>query len=108
MDVQRPETTLLSLTTVFALTTVIAFASFQFYKILRPPFSSKAPSLVNEGVPYLGPIRWWTKRWEFYRDHMKRQGYFSFLVGGNQVVCVSGDQARKAFLEHKDLSFGYG
>lgn len=64
-----------------------------------------APPLVKGEWPLIGPTSFWTRRWEFFKDAVKASvdGSFSFHVGNRVVVGVSGDEARRAFMDSKQL-----
>jgi hypothetical protein len=89
-----------------AVVTVISLS--YIYKIWMPPFPGRAPTLVQEGINVLGPTRWWTNRWEFFNDQIRKHQNFSFYVGKNLMIGISGDAARKTFFENKDLSLAHG
>src|ERR1700760_4836637 len=89
---------------IITLFVVSVTALYHIYKRWRSPFPGQAPTLVREGIEIIGPVRWWTKRWEFFNDQIQKHKYFSFYVGNNLMIGLSGDAARKAFLENKDLS----
>ncbi|KAI5199546.1 cytochrome P450 6A1 [Aureobasidium subglaciale] len=63
------------------------------------------PPRVKGDWPLIGPLTFWTKRWEFFQEAAKASlnGNFSFTVGKHVVVGVTGDEDRKVFLESKQL-----
>ncbi|CAD0099993.1 unnamed protein product [Aureobasidium mustum] len=60
-----------------------------------------APPLVKGDWPLIGPTDFWTRRWDFFKEATKASvnGNFTFHVGKHVVVGVSGDDARRAFME---------
>lgn len=71
---------------------------------------ANAPVVVSDDFPLTGAIRFWTKRWEWYRQarHRSQTGNFSFHAGPNTIVGLSGEKGRKLFFESKELAFSEG
>ena len=53
-----------------------------------PSFPANAPKKVHEGYPFLGPLRYFSARWDFFREAAARSptGNFSFTVGKLPIV----------------------
>ncbi|KAH0343929.1 cytochrome P450, partial [Aureobasidium melanogenum] len=70
-----------------------------------------APPLIKGDWPLIGPIKFWTRRWDFFKEAAKisANGNFSFHVGNHVVVGVSGDEGRRSFIDNKhlDATTGY-
>lgn len=69
-----------------------------------------APPQVSDDLPVVGALGFWTQRWNWWseRRDQSKTGTFSFHVGPNMVVALSGDKGRQVFFESKDLGFGEG
>ncbi|KAH0269333.1 cytochrome P450, partial [Aureobasidium melanogenum] len=84
---------------------------FAAYLYLNRALPEGAPPLIKSDWPLIGPINFWTRRWDFFREAAKTSanGNFSFHVGDRVVVGVSGDEARRAFMDsrHLDATSGY-
>ncbi|RYN46811.1 hypothetical protein AA0114_g8053 [Alternaria tenuissima] len=97
------KTILLCLVVVLVLTTTILL-----------PYSHRipadAPPQVSDDLPVVGALGFWTQRWNWWseRRDQSKTGTFSFHVGPNMVVALSGDKGRQVFFESKDLGFGEG
>jgi hypothetical protein len=76
----------------------------------RAALPANAPPRVNEGWPILGAMRFFTARWDFFRQSREQSptGNFSFHIGAYNIVGLSGDKGRQVFFEHKGLSFNEG
>lgn len=76
---------------------------------LRAP-PRNAPKPVDRNYPITGAFGFWTKRWDFYRNSVRRSptGHFTFHVGPHTVVGLSGEKGRKTFFENKSLGFSEG
>jgi sterol 14-demethylase len=89
----------------------LALGVFAAYLYLNRALPEGAPPLTKSDWPLIGPIRFWTRRWDFFREAAKTSsnGNFSFHVGNRVVVGVSGDEARRAFMDsrHLDATSGY-
>ncbi|KAJ9635517.1 hypothetical protein H2199_008520 [Coniosporium tulheliwenetii] len=76
----------------------------------RPSFPKNAPPLYRGGLPILGAVQFFTKRWDFF-SHASAQspsGNFSYYIGQHAVVGLSGDRARKTLFESRELGFNEG
>lgn len=89
----------------------LALGVFAAYLYLNQALPEGAPPLTKSDWPLIGPISFWTRRWDFFREAAKTSsnGNFSFHVGNRVVVGVSGDEARRAFMDsrHLDATSGY-
>lgn len=76
----------------------------------RPPLPPNAPKQLRESYPILGSLRFFTARWDFFRDAVKSSptGNFSFFIGKHSVVGLSGPESRKVFFENSGLGFAEG
>ncbi|KAL2075095.1 hypothetical protein VTL71DRAFT_37 [Oculimacula yallundae] len=82
------------------------------YVIVSPRqiFSSHSPKQTRDQYPIFGALRYFSSRWDFYRDAIaeSKTGSFSFYIGKYGAVGLSGSRARKDYFESKDLSFRAG
>lgn len=82
------------------------------YLYLRPALATPkgAPPLLKEDWPIVGTFRFFTARWDFFKEAIANSdtGHFSFHVGNKHAIGLSGDDGRKAFFESKDLDFAAG
>jgi hypothetical protein len=108
MELQIGRYTPYSTTISFGILSIIVFVLLQLS--WRPKFPKRAPKLVRENFPVLGALRFFTARWDFYRHGVSQSktGNFSFYVGKNQIVGISGDKGRKLFFESKALGLAEG
>lgn len=87
---------------------------FTIYNIVHTFFirriPANAPPVVRDNFPITGAWAFWTRRWDWYRQQMRRSntGNFSFHAGPNTIIGLSGDKGRQLFFESKDLGFGEG
>ena len=95
----------------WALIIISAFPVVYFYSLLNKHGSLKgAPVLDNEGVPGLGPVRFWTDRLGYMRDAAARSktGNWSFHAGKWSVIGLTGDAGRQAYYNAKGMSLEHG
>lgn len=94
------------------LTLAIAFAASLYHiysTIWRPAFPDKGATLIPEGNPLFGAYRFWSARWDFLREWTaKGKSVMSFYVGGYQVINLSGEANRIAYVEGKQLDLNEG
>ncbi|KAI9728476.1 MAG: hypothetical protein M1828_003878 [Chrysothrix sp. TS-e1954] len=109
MDLTELRTLIPSASTTF-LFLVLSTAGLLLYNYLPRRFPFNAPSLVSGRLPVIGPLRFFTARWDFFRDSAAHSatGNFSFHVGKYQVVGLSGDEPRKLFFDSKGLDLSEG
>lgn len=85
---------------------------FVSYVIFSPrqSFSPHSPKQISDQYPIFGALRFFSERWDFYRDAIaeSKTGNFSFYLGKYGVIGFSGRQARKDFFESKILSLHEG
>ncbi|KAK4983174.1 hypothetical protein LTR66_008926 [Elasticomyces elasticus] len=101
----------LSLSTLLYSTTFIASLALAYFVFSsRASFPAKAPKVVGENLPILGALRFWTARWDFFREAGARSpsGNFSFHFGQHRVVGFTGDKSRAVFFENRTLAFSEG
>jgi len=95
-----------------AIISVAILAAAFFHAFKRPSLPSNAPPLATESWPLIGSMQFFTARWDFFLRQMTHSptGNFSFFAGDKIVVGLSGDESRRIFFEHKQLSLteGYG
>lgn len=85
------------------------FASYIVFSP-RQSFSPHSPKLISDQYPIFGALRYFSARWDFYRDAIaqSKTGNFSFYLGKYGVIGFSGRQARKDYFESKILSLHEG
>jgi cytochrome P450 len=73
--------------------------------------SVNLPPTVRDNYPFTGPVGFWTERWTWYKRQRDQapNGTFSFNVGPNKIIALSGEQGRRMFFEsrHLGLTEGY-
>ncbi|KAG6182787.1 hypothetical protein E4U10_006944 [Claviceps purpurea] len=86
-------------------TLATGLAVFLVYLAYTPSVDALAPEFTSDTVPLIGSWGFYSRRWSFWRDSVARSktGQFSFWLGKNHVVGVSGAAARKLFLDHQHL-----
>jgi sterol 14-demethylase len=89
---------------------VTLISTVYLYQSWRPAFPATAPPVVKEGHPILGMTRFFTNRWGFFRENVNasRSGYFSYWLGRNRMVGLSGDEARHMVFYHQDMNMEEG
>ncbi|KAG4435810.1 hypothetical protein IFR05_008702 [Cadophora sp. M221] len=92
---------------------VLGFISiFASYVVFSPrqSLSPHSPKQISDQYPIFGALRYFSARWDFYRDAIaeSKTGNFSFYLGKYGVIGFSGRQARKEFFESKVLSLHEG
>lgn len=89
---------------------LMVITSVVLYVFSKPAFPQNAPKTVEDAIPLIGSLNFFTKRWEFYRSAIARSanGNFAFYAGKWQVVGLSGHDSRKLFFESKQLSLQDG
>jgi hypothetical protein len=97
---------------VFGLASATAFFTAYIIVVtyLRRAPTKSAPPVCREDYPLTGAIGFWTKRWDFYKNAVKRSytGNFSFHAGPNTIVALSGEKGRKLFFESRELNIHDG
>jgi sterol 14-demethylase len=93
---------------VFILVCFIAYTKL----FSRPALHSKAPPLTSGVYPILGALKFFTRRWYFFRDAARASptGNFSFFVGRKLVVGLTSQSSRQVFFDNHHFGFaeGYG
>ncbi|KAF1952292.1 putative cytochrome P450 [Byssothecium circinans] len=86
-------------------TLMTAFISLLAYMSYTPKVDKRAPAFTSDTVPFIGSWNFFFKKMDFWRSSMARSktGNFSFWLGKNHVVGVSGEAARKLYLEDRRL-----
>lgn len=96
-------------TVQWTLAVVLPFTLYRLYLTLwRPAFLPKAPAVITEDVLVLGPTRFWSARWKFFKEWRDKNGNFGFYVGRNKVIAVHGTAARQDFFNSREMSFNKG
>ncbi|KID84886.1 Cytochrome P450 [Metarhizium guizhouense ARSEF 977] len=88
-----------------ALTTfTIAFITLVVYLSYTPKVVG-APEFTTDTVPFIGSWSFFTNKMGFWRGAVAKSktGTFSFWLGQNHVVGLSGEAARKMYLEDRRL-----
>jgi hypothetical protein len=101
--------TLLSFSTALA-AIVLSIGVYALLNPSQPASVSKEPKPVPEGYPVVGALRFFTARWDFFREARSHAatGNFGFKIGKHFVVGLSGDKGRQLFFESRDLGFQEG
>lgn len=88
----------------------LALGFFAAYLYVTRSLPEGTPPSIKDNWPLIGPIKYWTKRWDWFQEATKASlnGNFTFNVGKHVVVGVSGDEGRKIFMESKQLEMGSG
>ncbi|KAF2272824.1 putative cytochrome P450 [Westerdykella ornata] len=94
-----------SLTTLGVAGFIASFVSFLAYLSYTPKVDKRAPAFTSYTVPIIGSWRFYTQKLGFWRDAVNesKNGHFSFWLGKNHIVGVSGEAARKMYLDHRSL-----
>jgi sterol 14-demethylase len=93
---------------------IVILVGFTVYTKLfsRPALHPKAPPLTHGVYPILGALKFFTRRWEFFRDAARASptGNFSFFVGRKPVVGLTSENSRQVFFDNRHFGFaeGYG
>lgn len=77
---------------------------FGWIQLRRSALPKGAPRQIKEGQGIFGAIRFFTARYEFYEEWSKKLKHFSFHIGNNNIISLSGEAARKWFIECPQLS----
>ncbi|KAG5991256.1 hypothetical protein E4U52_003866 [Claviceps spartinae] len=86
-------------------TLATGLSGFLVYLAYTPSLDALAPEFTSDTTPLIGSWGFYSRRWSFWRDSVARSktGQFSFWLGKNHVVGVSGAAGRKMFLDHQHL-----
>ncbi|KAH8593173.1 cytochrome P450 [Bisporella sp. PMI_857] len=80
--------------------------------IRRPTPPAKAPKLLSffDNYPIVGATRFFTSRLAFFHDGMRasKTGNFSFWIGKNFIIGLSGDESRRVFFQSSQLGMAEG
>ena len=92
---------------IFAL---IALAVFIQRFLWRPALPANAPKPTKSNWPIIGDLGFFRERWDWWNTAVAQSstGNFSYHIGQNTVVGVSGEKGRKWFFDNKDLGFSEG
>ncbi|KAF2723083.1 putative cytochrome P450 [Polychaeton citri CBS 116435] len=81
------------------------FLGFMVYLFYTPKVDSRSPAFTTDTIPFIGSYRFFTQKIGFWKNSMAKSttGNFSFWLGKNHVVGVSGEAARKMYLDDRRL-----
>jgi cytochrome P450 len=78
----------------------------------RKPFPKHSPEFAAESsnIPLFGSWRFFHDRWNYFRDwsHRTATGSWSYYVGVNQMVGLSGIEGRQKIFQTRELNFEEG
>ncbi|KAF3763196.1 cytochrome P450 [Cryphonectria parasitica EP155] len=79
--------------------------TFLAYLSYTPKVDKNSPAFTTDTLPFVGSWRFLTQKMDFWRDSVQKSktGHFSFWLGKNHVVAVSGEAARKWYLDDRRL-----
>ncbi|KAF8852512.1 putative cytochrome P450 [Acephala macrosclerotiorum] len=91
--------------TIMSTSFIAIFASFLVYLSYTPKVDKRAPAFTSEAVPFIGSWNFFTQKMGFWKRSMAKSktGNFSFWLGKNHIVGVSGEAARKMYLDSRNL-----
>ena len=96
----------------FITLTSIILGLCTLYLYVRPALvrPKGSPPLLKEDWPIIGTFRFFSGRWDFFQQARASHGGapFSFFVGQNHVVALTGEEGRKAFFETRELDLQEG
>ncbi|KDQ52157.1 hypothetical protein JAAARDRAFT_40504 [Jaapia argillacea MUCL 33604] len=93
------------------LATSAAFGGFLFlitYYAYPTLFPKKGAIHQLGGISILNAWSFFTKRYDFLRENLKKQAMFQFWVLNHRVVALSGEEGRRVFFTDKSLDFSEG
>ncbi|KAE9364966.1 cytochrome P450 [Stipitochalara longipes BDJ] len=98
---------MLSLGIAFFLASFLSFLSYLSY---YPRVDPKSPKFTSDTVLILGSRGFLTRLWSWWKKSMEnsKTGNFSFWLGKYHVIALSGEAARKMYLDNRDLDFVLG
>lgn len=83
----------------------IAIASIVFlgYLSYTPRVDKRAPAFTSDTTLFIGSWSYFKRRWSFWVNSVaqSKTGHFSFWLGKHHCVGVSGEAARKWFLDNR-------
>ncbi|KAH8703353.1 putative cytochrome P450 [Talaromyces proteolyticus] len=86
------------------------FLAFLTYLSYTPSVNKKSPVFTSYTTPFIGSWGFFTEKWHFWQRATRgsRTRNFSFWLGKNHIVGLSGESARKMFLDHPNMDFVSG
>ncbi|KAI0121124.1 cytochrome P450 [Xylariales sp. AK1849] len=86
---------------------ITVFVSFLTYLLHKPSIDKKAPGFVSDTIPFFGAFNFYARPWEWWQTASRKSktGHFSFWVGKHHVIGVTGEAARKMFMDNHDMDF---
>lgn len=100
----------LSPTALVLLLTPITLITYYILFAPRIEFSPKAPKQTSEQYPVVGALAYFSAKWDFYRRSSRESpsGNFSFYLGRNAVVGLSGEIGRDVFYNTREFGISQG
>ena len=94
---------------LFILAVIPLFLTIR-HLVVRGPLPTKTRKSMSRNYPIEGAVDFFFNRWDFFREAITQSpnGNFSFHLGKIPVVGLSGLEARRVFIESKDLSAAEG
>ncbi|KFZ03777.1 hypothetical protein V502_10672 [Pseudogymnoascus sp. VKM F-4520 (FW-2644)] len=79
--------------------------NFQPLVTARPTVDKKSPAFTSDTLPIIGSWSYFTQQKIFWKDSVakSKNGHFSFWIGKNHIVGISGEAARKMHLDSHGL-----
>ncbi|KAK3202400.1 hypothetical protein GRF29_161g1074532 [Pseudopithomyces chartarum] len=111
MDSIKLESVIFPPTYVVLVLVLILLCFAAYSKLLsRPPFHPKAPPLTHGVFPVVGAIRFFTHRWDFFREAARASptGNFSFFIGRKPVIGLTSEASRQIFFDNRHFGFAEG
>ncbi|KAF1972061.1 cytochrome P450 6A1 [Bimuria novae-zelandiae CBS 107.79] len=91
---------------------IFIFICFTTYNKLfsRPSLHPKAPPLTHGVYPIVGALKFFTHRWDFFREAARASptGNFSFFVGRKPVIGLTAEASRQVFFDNRHFGFAEG
>ncbi|RMZ83615.1 hypothetical protein DV738_g927, partial [Chaetothyriales sp. CBS 135597] len=80
--------------------------TFLAYVSYTPKVDPRSPAFTTETYPIIGSWKFFTEKMKFWRSCIEKSknGSFSFWLGKTHVVGVSGEAARKMYLDNRSLN----
>lgn len=90
-------------------TAIAALLGLTAYANSPSRVDKRAPEFVNDTNWWFGALNFYAKPWVWWQTAIKqsRTGQFSFRVGKHHVIGVSGEPARKMFMDQHDDKFDF-
>ncbi|KUJ11672.1 putative cytochrome P450 [Mollisia scopiformis] len=94
-----------SAATIGSTALIATLVSALAYLSYTPKVDKKSPAFTSDTFPFIGSWRFFTQKIGFWKKSMaeSKTGNFSFWLGKNHIVGVSGEAARKMYLDDRRL-----